>query len=311
MSALGDAALAVLVVGAVVLLGAYAVVALERAAAMLVSGAPISRAGVLVGPARSAALLALQERRETEHPDAEAWALAPALLAGLGALMLTVVPFSATASVAADTEAGFVVFAAAVGLVMVAVYLHGWSANSLFPLIGGYRFVAQALSFQIPLLLALLATALPAESLAVGEIVRAQEHAWNVVRQPAGLPLYLVVAVGVSFWGPLNTSDAPDLIGGTVAEVSGSGRLLWEGARAAVLLGVAAMGAAAWLGGYWGPLLPGWAWMVAKTLVLLVVLVASRHLLARVPIERFVGFAWVVLIPVALANVFVSGIFLL
>ena len=311
MSALGDAVLAVPVGGAVVLVGVYSVAALDRAAALLVAGGPMSWSRVLAGPARSAALLALQERRNTEHPDAQGWALAPALLAGLGAAMLTVVPLTPTASVAADTEAGFVVFAAAVGLVMVAVYLHGWSPNSLFPLIGGYRFVAQALSFQIPLLLALLATALPAQSLAVGDIVRAQEQVWNVVRQPAGLPLYLVVAVGVSFWGPLNTSDAPDLIGGTAAEVSGGARLVWEGARAAVLLGVAAMGAASWLGGYWGPLLAGWAWMVAKTLVVLIVLIASRHLLARVPIERFVAFAWVVLIPAGLANVFVSGIFLL
>ncbi len=311
MSAVGDAGLAVLLVGVVMLAGAYVVAALDRAATLLVAGSPLSWSRVLIDPARSATLLVLQERRDTEHPDAEASALAPALLAGLGALMLTIVPLTAGAGVAADTEAGFVVFAAAVGLVMVAVYLHGWSPNSFFPLLGGYRFVAQALSFQIPLLLALLATALPAESLSVGAIVRAQEHVWNVVRQPAGLPLYLVVAVGVSFWGPLNTSDAPDLVGGTAAEVSGSARFLWEGARAAVLLGVAAMGAASWLGGYWGPLLPGWVWMIAKTLVLLIVLVASRHLLARVPIERFVGFAWVVLIPVALANVFVSGIFLL
>ena len=311
MSALGDVALDVSIVGAVVLGGVYVVAALDRAAAILVAGSLLSWSRVVVGPARAAALLVLQERRTTEHPDAEAWALAPALLAGLGAAMLTVVPLTATVGVAADTEAGFVVFAAAVGLVMVAVYLHGWSPNSLFPLIGGYRFVAQALSFQIPLLLALLATALPAESLSVGAIVRAQEHVWNVVRQPAGLPLYLVVVAGVSFWGPLNTSDAPDLIGGTSAEVSGGARLLWEGARAGVLLGVAAMGAASWLGGYWGPLFPGWVWMTSKTLVLLMVLVASRHLLARVPIERFVVFAWGVLTPVALANVFVSGIFLL
>ena len=33
---------------------------------------------------------------------------------------------------------------------MVCVYLHGWSANSAAPLVGGYRFVAQALSFEMP-----------------------------------------------------------------------------------------------------------------------------------------------------------------
>ena len=303
--------MAVIAVGALAVLGVYTIAVVDRLAATLIAGVRVSPQALLLAPARAATLLVLQERRDTEHPDGEAWALAPALLAGLAAVMLTTVPLSAQFAVAADTEAGFVLFAAAVGLVMVAVYLHGWSANSLFPLIGGYRFVAQALSFQIPLLLALLATALPAESLAVGDIVRAQENVWNVIRQPAGLPLYLIVAVGVSFWGPLNLPDAADLTDGTSAEVSGTARLLWKVAQAATLLGVAAMGAACWLGGYWGPLLPGAAWMVLKTLALVFVLVASRHLLAPVPIERFVIVAWVVLIPLALANIFVSGLLLL
>jgi NADH:ubiquinone oxidoreductase subunit H len=51
--------------------------------------------------------------------------------------------------------------------------------------------------------------------------------------------------------------------------------------------------------------------MILKTLLLLSVLVASRHLLARVRIERFVVVAWALLIPLALANVLVSGLFLL
>jgi len=58
---------------------------------------------------------------------------------------------------------------------------------------------------------------------------------------------------------------------------------------------VAAMGAAGFLGGWWGPLLPGPAWVLAKSLALLVLLVAAGQLLARVPIERFVVVAWAVL----------------
>ena len=44
---------------------------------------------------------------------------------------------------------------------------------------------------------------------------------------------------------------------------------------------------------------------------LLVVLISTGHLLARVRIERFVEVAWVLLIPLALINIFVSGAFLL
>jgi NADH-quinone oxidoreductase subunit H len=213
--------------------------------------------------------------------------------------------------VAADPATGFVVFSAAIALVMIAVYLHGWSPNSAFALHGAYRYGAQALSFQIPFLLAMLATALPAESLSIVDIVEAQEQVWNVVRQPAGLPLYLVVGVAVSFWGPLNLPDAADLAGGTSVEDSGLARLLWKVSRAAMLVSVAAMGAAVFLGGWWGPLLPGAAWVAIKAIALLIVLIASGHLLARVRMEQFVFVCWVLLIPIALLNVFVSGALLL
>ena len=142
-------------------------------------------------------------------------------------------------------------------------------------------------------------------------IVEAQEPLWNVVRQPLGLPLYLVVGLGVSFWGPLNLPDAADLAGGTSVEDAGPARLLWGVARSSMLVAVAAMGAASFLGGWFGPVLPGPVWMILKTLALLAIIVVAGHVLARVRIESFVIVAWVVLIPLALLNVFVSGALLL
>lgn len=309
MRALGPpTAVALVVVTAVV--GAYAVAVLDRLVGTAVARQRTSWSAVLLGPPAAAALRLSQRPSRTERPDTALWVLGPALLAGLAATALAVVPL-APGVAATDPQAGFVLFAAAIAFVMVAVYLHGWSANSLLPLVGGYRYIAQALSLQMPFLLALLATALPAESLAISDIVAAQQDLWNVVRQPAGLPLYLVVAAGVSFWGPLNLPDAADLAGGTSAEISGVQALLWQAARSWMLVAVAAMGAAAFLGGYWGPWLPGPVWAVLKTLVLLALLVATRHLLARVRVERFVVVCWAVLIPLALANIFVSGVWLL
>ena len=104
---------------------------------------------------------------------------------------------------------------------------------------------------------------------------------------------------------------AGDLAGGTSVEDSGIGRLLWGVAHAAMLVAVAAMGAAGFLGGWWGPLLPGPVWVLVKTLALLVILIASGHLLARVRIQSFVVVAWAILIPLALLNVFISGATLL
>jgi NADH-quinone oxidoreductase subunit H len=298
--------LAALVMIAVLLAGVYVVAVLDRMARALVAGRPVRLAVVLGGPVATTALLLTQRRTRTEHPDAQGWALAPALLAGLAAVGLSVIPVGHSLSVA-DPVAGFVLYSAAIAYVMVAVYLHGWSANSTMPLIGAYRFIAQALAYQISLLLVLLAPALPAESLAIGAIVVAQESLWNVVRQPLGLPIFLIVSAAATFSLPLDFPDAADLGGGTSAEVSGTHRLAWRGARAALLVMVAAMGASVFLGGWHGPWLPGWMWVVLKTLLLLVILIVSSHSLARLRIERFVVLGWVVLLPLSLLNIFFAG----
>ncbi|CAN5249569.1 hypothetical protein BH24ACT1_BH24ACT1_03200 [soil metagenome] len=297
---------AVVLVGAVLGAGAYAVAVLDRVGARMVARQPLHLADVAVGPLRQAALLARTRQSSTERPDPQAWTLAPAILAAMAAVAVAAVPFGSSIAVA-DVDDGIVLFGAAMAVVMVGVYLHGWSANSPLPLVGSYRFIALALSYEMPLALVLIAAALPAESLSVGAIVESQDDLWNVVRQPLGLPLYLVAGTGLAFWGPLNGADGADLAGGTATEVSGPARLAWELARRFVLVAVAVMGAAVFLGGWQGPLLPGSAWMALKTLALLAVLVGAGHRLARVRLERFVVVAWAVLIPLALVDVFVSG----
>lgn len=298
------------IVLAALAIGVYVAAVLDRLVAGRIAGEVLRPAPTLMAPLRESALLLLQQRSTTERPDAAAWALAPALLGALAAAALVVIPLGPSLALP-DIDSGIVYFGAAMAMVMIAVFLNGWSANSMFPLIGGYRFIAQALSYEMPLALVLIATALPAESLSVADIVRSQEPLWNVVRQPLGFPLYLVAALGLAFWGPLDLPDALDLAGGTAAELSGTALLLWRAAQLAVLVAVAAMGAAAFLGGWLGPWLPGAVWMVLKTMVVITLLVGAKHVFARVRLERFVVISWAVLIPLALVDVFLSGLFAL
>lgn len=293
-------------VGLAITIGAYVVAVADRAIASVVAGEPL-RSSVVAGPARSVALRLVQSRTTTERPDSGAWALAPALYLGLAAAALAVVPLSQTL-VAADVGSGLVLFGAAQALAVIPVFLNGWSSNSMLPLIGAFRFIAQMLSFEMPNLLALLSVSVPASSLSLHDIVASQRGLWNVVRLPLGLPLFLFAAASLSFWGPVNLPDGADLAGGTQAETSGVHLLAWHAGRAAMLVATAAMGAAAFLGGWLGPGLPGWAWMVAKTLVLLVLLVGSRHVAGRVRVERYVVISWAVLIPVALLNVMIAAV---
>lgn len=294
-------------VAAVLAVGAYVVAVADRLAFDVVAGRRPAVAAALGWPVREVALRLHRQPVTTEAPDPITWALAPAAYLGLAAAALTVVPLAPDLAVA-DVRTGIVVFGAAEALAIVAIFLRGWSPNSPFPLVAGYNFVGVALSYELLSMFVLIAAALPAESLSIGAIVESQEGLWNVIRQPLGLPLFLIVALGVTFSGPLNIVDSADMAGGGAAEDSGVRHLLWSVARAAMLVTFAAAAAAVFLGGWHGPLLPGGVWMAAKTATVALVLVSARHLLARVGPERFVRVAWTVLLPLAFLDLVIAGL---
>jgi len=295
-------ALSILVqVAALLTGGAYVLVVADR----LMSGTGSVRTA-LAYPVRRLSFLLLQPATTTERPDFEAWILGPALLMALAAVGAVAVPIAGP-SAGGDIDAGLVLFGAAMLIVLVAVFIFGWGPNSVFPMIGGYRMAAMVLSVGIPFSLVVLTTAIPAESLSVGMIVEAQSSLWFVIVQPLGLPIYLVTAAAIAFWGPFDLPEGADLAGGVVAEASGLRLAMWRFARAALMVTLSLMGQAAFLGGYLGPILPGWLWTIVKTLVLLVLLALAGRTIARMRVQTFVWFGWVVLLPLALVDVFVSG----
>jgi NADH-quinone oxidoreductase subunit H len=117
--------------------------------------------------------------------------------------------------------------------------------------------------------------------------------------------VYLVAAAAAAFWGPFATPMGSDLAGGVTVELSGVERLIFLAGRYLVLVVVAAFAVPLFLGGGAGPLLPDWAWVLIKTLAVLAVLVWARRRLPAARMDRFEEFAWVVLIPVTLVQLFV------
>lgn len=300
-----NALAAIALVFLALLVGGYAVAVLDRWATGLAAG--VRPPGALTAPLRHAALLLVQQRTRTERPDAAALALAPAVYLALAAAGLSVVPF-APDLVVAELPTGIVLWGAAEALVIVAIFLHGWSWNSHLALIGAYRYVAVGLPVLLLSMFVLIGVALPAESLDVVAVVEAQRPLWNVVRQPLGLPLFLVVGLALAFWGPLDFADSSDLAGGTSVEASSTARLAFAAARAAMLAAFALMAATAFLGGYLGPVLPGPVWLGLKALAVLVVLTLAGAFLPRLSTERFVQLAWLVLLPIAFVDLAWAGL---
>ncbi|NRB57184.1 MAG: NADH-quinone oxidoreductase subunit H [Salinicola sp.] len=297
--------LPVLMVFFMLIVGAYTVAVLDR----LIAGAlGTSQAGsVWLAPVARGAWLMTQHANATEAPDRRAWRLAPALYLSLAAIGLAVVPWSGSL-VATDLATSVVLWGSVEALATVVIFLHGWSANALFALIGGYRYVALGLSYILISMFVLIGVALPAESLQFTQVVASQGELWNLIRQPLGLPLFLIVGLGMTFWGPLNLADSTDLAGGTAAEISGPPRLVWDVARAAMLVAFSGVATSAFLGGWLGPWLPGPLWVVIKMLAVLLVLLLLGRLLPRLAPERCVTLMWVVLLPLSFIDLVWAGV---
>ncbi|MGK7295750.1 MAG: complex I subunit 1 family protein [Candidatus Wenzhouxiangella sp. M2_3B_020] len=286
-------------------LGVYCVAVMDAAVRARITG--LAGRNGWVSPLQDAASLWYAPVNQTEVPDRQACRLAPVLYLTLAAMGLALVPWS-RGFVPADFTTSIVFWGALEPLATVVIFLNGWSANAHFPMLGAYRYVSLGLSYILVSMFVLIGVALPAESLQLSVVVEDQAALWNVVRQPLGLPLFLIVGLGISFWGPLNFADSADLSGGTSAETAGRTLLLWKIARTAMLVAFAAIGASAFLGGWHGPVLPGPVWLLIKILALLLILLVLGHCVPRPSPDRFLTVAWVVLLPLSFLGLAWAGV---
>lgn len=260
-------------------------------------------------PAREVARLLVGQRRRTIAADSVLWRAGPAVLPVAAVLAAVVVPLGTRP--VADLGIGVVWFNAMEVLAWAAVWMAGWGPNSVLSLVGGYRFVAQGLAYELPHMFAIITAALGAQSLRIGDIVAAQQDLWFVLVMPAAFVVFVVSAAAMAFWGPFDAPVAGDLAGGAAAELSGVDRLLFVGGRWLLLTAAAAMAVPLFLGGGAGPLLPPWLWVALKTVAVLVVLVWARRRFPTIRMDRWTEISWMVLVPLTLAQALVVSVVVL
>lgn len=221
-------------------------------------------------------------------------------------LMAVVVPFGGVT--VADLPVGLVWFNAMDVVLWATWWLAGWGANSAFGLVGGYRFLAQAIAYELPLMFALTTAGIAAGSLRTAQIVAAQHGTWFVVQMPVAALVFVLAVAAFTVWAPFDHPGGRDAAGGLFAELSGIDRLLVLVGRYALLGVGAGMGAALFLGGGNGPLLPAWLWSTVKTVAVLVALVAMRHRGPSLPAERVMRWAWLVVLPLTVVQALVTSV---
>ena len=299
----------VLVLPVVLAVVVVATVVLDAALSGRAAGTAEPVTGAARAPLREVARLLVGQRRATVAADGVLWRAGVITLPVAALLAALVLPLGFTS--VADLAVGVVWFNAMEILAWAAVWMAGWGPNSALSLVGGYRFVAQGLAYELPHMFALITAATAAATLRVGGIVAAQAGLWFVVWMPVAFVVYLLSAMAMAFWGPFDGPVGRDVAGGAAGELSGVDRLVFLGGRWLLLVVAGAMAVPLFLGGGNGPLLPAWLWTIVKTAAVLATMVWVGRRFPTVRMDRFVEIAWVVLIPLTILQALLVAVVVL
>ncbi len=212
-----------------------------------------------------------------------------------------------------DVNLGLLLILAFSGLAVLSVLLAGWASNNKYGLLGAARGVAQAVAYEIPLLLSVLAVAFVSGSLDLAQVVKLQgtwPWNWNIMTQPLAFLIYIVSALGETNRAPFDLPEAEsELTAGFHTEYSGMGFGLFFLAEYANMVVVCSVATALFLGGWHGPVLPGPVWFVLKVSALMLLMVFARWTYPRVRFDQLLVINWKWLLPLAVANLLLTAFF--
>lgn len=250
--------------------------------------------------------------------------LAPMITVFPALVILAVIPWGTAITVfgrtiplyLTDINVGALYLVAIASISVYGIVLAGWSSNNKYAMMGGIRSSAQMISYELALGLALIGPILIAGTMSLLGIVEAQDPVWFIVYQPIAAIVFFIASVAEVNRAPFDMPEAEqELTAGYHAEYSGMKFALFFMAEYVKMIAISAIGATLFLGGFRGPFVDqvpilGPFYLFFKILVLLFLLIWMRATLPRLRYDRLMAFGWKILLPVALANVFLTAVVL-
>ena len=207
-----------------------------------------------------------------------------------------------------DLNIGLLFFLGMSSLGVYSVVLAGWASDNKYAFIGGLRAAAQMLSYEVFMGLSLMGVVLLAGSFSLGAIVQAQSKLWFVIPQFPGFVLFLIAGFAETRRIPFDLPEAEsELVAGYHSEYSGMKfGMFFVGEYMGVTL-ISAMIAVLFFGGWLGPVLPGVVWFLLKAFFFIAFFILVRASLPRPRFDQLMSWSWKVILPLALANLLVTG----
>ena len=267
--------------------------------------------------------------------------LAPALFIFTSLLTSAIIPWgpdftintadgSRTVSLqVADINIGILYFFGVVSVGLYGIMLGGWASNNKFSLLSSIRAASQAISYELALGLSLIAVVMLTGTMSLREIT-AQQHGfwadgyftWNVFKQPLGFIIFLTCTFAELNRAPFDMAESEsELNTGFLLEYSSMKMGMFLFAEYINMFVSSAILSTLFFGGYNFPWMDQVAQAVPSgvfSLICVLVLMAKvvgfilffmfvRWTLPRFRFDQITRLGWLGLIPLALANMLITG----
>ncbi len=258
--------------------------------------------------------LLTKEDIRPDNADNVSYSLAPILDVFGVLLTLTVITF-APGMIGADINVGVLFLVAFGSIGIMSALMAGWSSNNKYALLAGFRVVAQLLSYEIPMVLAMLMPVLLVGSMRMSTIAEAQAlniFGWNIglgwfgFVMPAALLIFFISALAEAEQTPFDLLEAEsELIAGFHIEYSGMKFAMFFLAQFLNSFFLGAIAVMLFLGAWQGPFvdqLPflGFFYFMAKVFAVYIVTQWIKGTFPRIRVDQMMAFAWKVLVPLVL-----------
>ena len=274
----------------------------------------------LIQPMADVIKLITKEDFVPDQADKWLFLFAPGLTALTALLAFVVVPFAPPLTifgrelpmVVCDLNIGLLYFLGISSLGVYGVVIGGWASNSKYSLLGAMRSLAQLLSYELAMGLALIPVVLSAKSFSLTDIVMSQEIWPNLLKHPVAFLIFLIAIGAESKRTPFDMPEAEnEIVGGFHTEYSGMRFGLFFVGEYINLVIIGSMLTVLFLGGWHGPFLPPFVWFSLKVLFVAFCFIWARGTMPRLRYDQLLHFGWKVLIPLALLNLLVTAAILL
>jgi NADH-quinone oxidoreductase subunit H len=226
----------------------------------------------------------------------------------------------------AQIDVGVLYVLAITSVGVYGIALAGWSSNSKYSLMGGLRSSAQMISYELAMGASVIGVVMLAGSLDLNEIIRQQiasPFKWYIIPQFIGFIVFLIAAFAETNRVPFDLPEAEtELVAGFHTEYSALKFALFFMAEYVNMFTVSVMCSVLFLGGWY---IPGLSYIfepgsipyavvshigfLVKVCSFLFLYIWVRGTLPRFRFDQLMNFGWKFLLPLALANVILTIIF--